>query len=125
MEVTGKVVAILQPEVFKGRNGDVTKNGFVIETEGQYPKRLKFDVLNVDLWGRLALSEGVNVNVSFDAESREWNGRWFTSLLCWRCIIVAGGSRQPAGQSGSYSRSQSPSVEAPQPQSSNSDDIPF
>ena len=124
MDVTGKVVAVLQPEVFKGRNGDVTKNGFVIETGGRFSKRLKFDVLNLELWNKLVLREGLDVNVSFDAESREWNGRWFTSLLCYRCLVVAGGGSSTSPSTNqSQSESQSPSVVETSQQKV--DDLPF
>lgn len=126
MEVNGRVIAVLEPQTFKGRNGsDFTKNGFVIETSGQFPRRMKFDVLNGDMWNRILLKEGMDVSVSFDAESREWNGRWYTSLTCWKCLVVDGAA--PIGASNGNNGAQN--VVSSQPQSvdnnSSNDEIPF
>jgi|GEM_PF-5972387 len=128
MEVNGRVIAVLEPQTFKGRNGsDFTKNGFVIETSGQFSKRLKFDVLNTEMWNKILVREGADVSVSFDAESREWNGRWYTTLMCWRCVVVNGATPIPIGGSIADGNVGGQSVSQPQSVSNNSsnDEIPF
>jgi hypothetical protein len=83
MDISGKVIHIL-PEV-----GGVSKAGnnwrkqeFVIETRDQYPKKICFTA-----WGdkidQFQLTLGEDVTVSFDVESRENNGRWYTELKAW------------------------------------------
>ncbi|PLX22468.1 MAG: hypothetical protein C0599_06260 [Salinivirgaceae bacterium] len=37
------------------------------------------------------LKPGTKVNVSFNAESREYNGRWYTDLKVWKMDINSGG----------------------------------
>lgn len=84
MEIQGKVIQILAPQTFSTQRGEMTRYSFVLETTGNYPKKVKFDVLRGDTWGNMNVQVGMTANVSFDAESREWNGRWYTSLTCWR-----------------------------------------
>jgi len=84
MEIQGKVILILPEERFNGRNGEVVRHSFVVETFGQYPKKVKFDVLKPDTWQRMNVTIGTDATISFDVESREWQGRWFSSLIAWR-----------------------------------------
>lgn len=88
MDVIGRVQSVLSEERIKGRNGEFVRYGFVIETSGQYPKKLKFDVFGEDRWGRMssAVCVGSDIQVYFDVSSREWQGRWFTQLDCYRVV---------------------------------------
>ncbi|MBP1629354.1 MAG: hypothetical protein H6Q15_247 [Bacteroidetes bacterium] len=85
MEIIGKLVKVLPEETGNGKNGQWVKGAFVIETEGQYPKKVHFT-----LWGeeRVASIKVINPNdqikVYFDVESREFNERWYTDLRCFR-----------------------------------------
>ncbi len=65
------------------------KQDFVIETLEQYPKKIC-----ANLWGdRCAMLEVVNIGdqivMSFDIESREFNGRWYTDVRAFRLAPVA------------------------------------
>ena len=90
MEITGKVIQILPEQRFNGRNGEVVKNTFVIETQGQYPKKIAFSVLGQDKFNQMGLVVGGTYNVSFDVESREWQGKWFSDVSAWRAIRTDG-----------------------------------
>lgn len=84
LSITGKVYKVLQEVSGEGRNGEWRKRDFVIETEGQYPKKICFTS-----WGDLSdgvkgLEEGQTVEVHFEVESREWNDKWFTDAKCWK-----------------------------------------
>lgn len=83
MDITGKIVKILPLQSGQGKNGEWKKQEFVIQTEGPYPKNICFT-----MWGaqidKFDLQENTMANVSFDAESREFNGRWYTDLKAWR-----------------------------------------
>ena len=86
IEITGRVVNVLAPVTgqSKSGNGEWKKQEFVIETQSQYPKKVLFS-----LWGDKTeqingLNPGDDVKVSFDPESREYNGRWYTDLRAWR-----------------------------------------
>lgn len=97
MEITGKVRMILPEQRFVGRNGEVVRYGFVIDTLGQYSRAVCFNVLGVDRWAKLSpnIVVGSDVQVSFDVSSREWSGRWFTQCDAYRVGVVNGGSVQP------------------------------
>lgn len=58
---------------------------FVIVTDDKYPKSVAFQVTNDKIDNFIKYnSEGQLVEVKFNAESKEFNGRWFTNLTAWR-----------------------------------------
>lgn len=83
MDVTGKVIRILPLVTGEGKNGTWKKQEFVIETAAQFPKKICFSI-----WGdkvdQFNIKENEQLNVSFDLESREYNGRWFTEARVWK-----------------------------------------
>lgn len=92
MELECRVVRVLDAQKFNGKNGEVVKYGFVCEYGDKYVKQVMFEVFGVDKWSQMEslLRVGEMVNVKFDISSREWNGRWFTSLSCYRVDGVQG-----------------------------------
>jgi len=90
MDIKGRLVKKMPAQTGQGRNGEWKKQEFVIELEGTYPRFVCFSVwndkLNVD-----ALSEGSVLNVFFDIESREFQGKWFTNLTAWKADSAEGG----------------------------------
>ena len=83
MEIKGKLLKLLSPQSGEGKNGAWRKQEFVIETQGQYPKKVC-----LSLWGdkgdQVAGKENQNVHVFFDLESREYNERWYTEARAWK-----------------------------------------
>lgn len=108
MNLKGKVVQVLPEQTGQGKNGEWKKQEIIIETEGQYPKKVC-----VSLWGDKVgtVLNGASVDVLLDPESREYNGRWYTELKAWKVESVGG----------------SPQRSAPSQPSANSqiDDAPF
>jgi hypothetical protein len=95
-ELSGKLFQVAPEVSGQGRNGTWTKQEFVVETTDQYPKKVCFTV-----WGEKAASlksirPGEDIRVSFDVESREYNGRWYTDLKAWR--VMPGGQAAPAAK---------------------------
>ena len=84
MEAIGKLIAILPEQSGQTERGPWTRGGFVIETEEQYPKKIAFTLFGdrIDMIKSFAI--GSVLRVQFSAESREWEGRWFTDLRCFR-----------------------------------------
>jgi len=86
MEIKGKFLKALPAQTGQGRSGEWKKQGFVIELEGTYPKKVHFQVwndkVNVD-----GLVTGAPVNVFFDPESREFQDKWYTDLTAWRVDV--------------------------------------
>lgn len=97
MEITGKIVKILDAQRFTSKKdgSEIVKNAFVIETQGQYPKTICFSVIGEEKFKQMSLVVGNVYNVSFDAESREWNSKFFTELTAWKAVSISGGQQQP------------------------------
>ncbi len=118
MDITGKVVNLLPLQSGQGKNGVWKKQEFILETPGQYPKKVC-----LSLWGEkvdeIKLTPGETITASVNIESREYNGRWYTDVRAWK---VAKGSGPSGG-----GRSDAPPVgdEPFTPDSSTSDDLPF
>lgn len=111
MNLKGKVIQVLPEQTGTGKNGEWKKQDIIIETEGQYPKKVC-----VSLWGDKVgtVLNGANVDAQLDPESREYNGRWYTELKAWK-IEQSGGSPQQSTPS-------QPSAKVPK---EDTDDIPF
>ena len=125
LELEGRVASLLPEQSGNGARGEWFRAGFVIKTEGEYPRNVCFEVLGRERWERVRqyLREGGLVKVSFDVSSREWNNRWFTSLTAFSVFS----KESEIGQSGTQSVQQSAAPQPqPQPQKeSESDDLPF
>lgn len=58
---------------------------FVIEVmDGNYPQMVKFQLLQERCQLLDSYNEGEEVKVHFDLRGREWQGKFFTTLNCWR-----------------------------------------
>lgn len=85
MEVKGKLIEVTIPEIGTSKNGkDWIKSLAIIETDGQYPKKIAVELGKEELINKVAeLKLGSEVTIKVNIESREFNGRWFTSLKGW------------------------------------------
>ncbi|HBG57942.1 MAG TPA: hypothetical protein DDX07_08005 [Porphyromonadaceae bacterium] len=83
MQFTAKLVEILPLQTGKGRNGEWKKQDIIVETPGQYPKKVCVSVWGDKLDG-VTLKQGQAYDISFDIESREFNGRWYTDVKAWK-----------------------------------------
>ena len=83
MEISGKIIAVLPLATGQGKNGTWRSQDYVLETTDQYPKKVCFNLFN-DKIDQFPLAIDDQVNVSFDVESREYNGRWYTTLRAWK-----------------------------------------
>ena len=137
MEIQGKVVAVLNPQTYTSqKNGNTyITNQFVIETQGQYPKKVAFKVMGEDKFAQMQIAVGGFYNVSFDVESREWQGKWFTECQAWRAVRMDGQQQAaapaPAANAGTTTGN-APSAPAPaaspMPETTGdtpADDLPF
>ena len=83
MEISVRIIQLLEPQSFVSKRDGSTifKYTFVGETAGQYPKKVAFTVMGEDKFKGMGIAVGNSYSVSFDEESREWNGKWFTEVL--------------------------------------------
>ena len=85
MDVVGKIIQVLPAQEGVGRNGNPWKvQPYVLETLDQYPRKVHFEVFGEDRIKQNPCDIDQLVTVSFDIESREFNGRWYTSIRAWR-----------------------------------------
>ncbi len=128
LETSGKLHKKFPTETKGAKNFQVRE--FVIETEGQYPQFVKFQ-LTQDKCDMLDnYQEGQTIKVAFDLRGREWQGKYFTNLNAWK--LEAGGegstSMPPTNQEFS-SLDQSSSSPPPPSEPANVDtaldDLPF
>ena len=84
MNIKGKVKAVLPLESGTSKSGNAwQKQTFVITTEGQYPKDVAFTLFGDDKV-KLCPTVGEEVDVHFDINSREYNGKWFNDVSAYR-----------------------------------------
>ena len=84
MELKAKLVELLPVQSGTGKTGtEWKKQDIIVETAGQYPKKVC-----VTIWGDKAdesiLQIGNELTISFDIESREYNGRWYTEVKAFK-----------------------------------------
>ena len=85
MEIIGKLIQKLPMQSGISKTGNSwQKQEFVIETMEQFPRKIC-----ANLWGdKTAVLEVLNIDdkvvMSFDLESREFNGKWYTDVKAWK-----------------------------------------
>lgn len=88
MQLEATLVQKMPLQTGTGKNGVWKKQEIIVETAGQFPKKVC-----ISLWGDkadLPHELGTKLKIDFDVESREYNGRWYTDVRAWR--IEAGGA---------------------------------
>ena len=88
MELQGKVIAVLPERSGVSARGEWKSQSFVIETHEQYHKKLVFDVFCADRLAQFNIQSGEEINVSFDIDAHEYNGRWFNNVRAWNVVKV-------------------------------------
>ncbi|KAA6325610.1 hypothetical protein EZS27_025195 [termite gut metagenome] len=85
MDLTGKIIAILQPKGGTSKAGNEWKiQEYVIETSEQYPKKMCFEVFGAEKIQQFNIQQGEELTVSFDIDARSWQDRWFNSIRAWK-----------------------------------------
>lgn len=133
MEIIGKIILKLplQTGVSKAGN-NWSKQEYVLETQENFPKKVHFDFFG-DRATQYDLQEGQMVKLSFDIESREYNGRWYTSIRGWKAepadaqAPVYAGAPAVGGAPVQQAAPAAPVAPAPDfmNESPNADDLPF
>lgn len=128
MDITGKIIAVCPQQGGTSKAGKEWKSQtFVLETEEQYPRKVAFELFGnkLDEFGG-ACQMGAKVNVSFDIESREFNGRWYTSVRAWRVAAGEAAQAAPAQDAASFGDfPPAPAESEPFGDSNKSGDLPF
>ena len=134
MELQGKVIAVLPEKSCVSARGEWKSQTYVIETQEQYPKKMAFDVFGADRLAQFNIQSGEVINVSFDIDAHEYQGRWFNSIRAWNVTKVsqqamassanAAGVANPTNQQNLFPPEQQ-SAQQQEQQRGNSDALPF
>ena len=87
MQLTAKLTQLLPIQTGTGKNGEWKKQDIIVETDGQYPKKVC-----ISIWGDKIIEQqpsiGNTLTIDFDIESREFSGRWYTDLKAWKIEVA-------------------------------------
>lgn len=132
MEIIGRIITVLPVTSGVSSKGNAwQKGGFVIETIESYPKKICFGVFGEERIAKIPCIGDI-VNVSFDIDSHEFEGRWYTSVNAFRIELAGAGATKVAPQQLQVASQES--VRTPQNstiavqdanQSPKTDDLPF
>ncbi len=113
MEIEGKIIVKLPLQSGTSKTGNQwSKQEYVLETMEAYPKKVKFDFFG-DRANQYPLEVGDTVRVSFDIESREFNGRWYTDIRGWKAEKIDPNAVQQAPAQAMPASAPAPASPAP------------
>lgn len=93
MQLIAKLSQILPLQTGSGKNGEWKKQDIIVETDGQYPKKVCISVWG-DKINAKQLVVGNKLKIDFDIESREYNSRWYTDVKAWKVEVLGANSAQ-------------------------------
>ena len=86
MDIKGKIIQKMEPVGGVSKAGNQwKKQEYVLETLDSYPKKVKFDFFG-DRADQYPLEVGDVITLSYDIESREFNGRWYTDIRGFKAV---------------------------------------
>lgn len=140
MEFEGSVFKIMPASSGVSARGEWHRQDVVFEmVDGTYSRKICVTFFNKKSDVE-SLSEGASYKVSFNLESREYNGKWYNDIRAWRIQPSGAADSQAASspEQSSYTQSSAPlaapAYNAPMPSESsysapsaadNVDDLPF
>ena len=99
MVLTGRIIAVMQP-----RSGVSQRTGnswmtqeYVLEVPGTYPKRCVFNIFGEERIKQFNIQVGQDLNVEFDIDAREYNGRWYNDVRAYNVTPAQPVAAAPAG----------------------------
>lgn len=128
MEIEGKIIHNLGETSGTSKAGRAwKKHEYVLETQDTYPKKVYFDFFG-ERADQYPLEVGDVIRLSFDIDSREYNGRWYTSISGWKAEKLDAGAAAPqtgAPAAAAPSAGMPAAPAAPDFAADDSDDLPF
>ena len=136
MDIKGKIIQKLDLQSGTSKAGNAwKKQEYVLETLDSYPRKVKFDFFG-DRADQYPLEVGDVITLSYDIESREFNGRWYTDIRGFKAMkedpnMAAApapyppAAGEPAPAPTADGMPAPPPADAPFEQSGMGDDLPF
>ncbi len=124
MEVKGKIIVALPEVSGTSQTGKAwKKREYVLETQDSFPRKIHFDFFG-ERADQYPLNLGDDIVLSFDIESREYNGRWYTSIRGWKAEKANNGAAAGMPADPGYPPVDNLMPPAPSAPEAN-DDLPF
>lgn len=82
MEIIGKVIAVLDEVSGENEKGAWRRGGFVVETLGDFPRRVVMTTKNERV-DEIRPEVGRVVKARFDVSSHEFAEKWYTICTCY------------------------------------------
>ncbi|MBO4658407.1 MAG: DUF3127 domain-containing protein [Prevotella sp.] len=96
MEIQGKIILALPVKTGTSARGEWKVQEFVLETlDAQFPRKMVFSVFGEERLQRFNIQVGQDVNVSFDIDAREYQGKWFNSIRAFDVRQVIPNAQAP------------------------------
>ena len=130
MEIQGRIIAVLpaQSGVSQKTGNHYMAQTYVLETEGQHPKKVPFEVFGEDRIKQFNIQLGDEATIQFDIEGSEYQGKWFSRNKCYGYTkkgLFANEQPMPIPQTVIYPDKPQPAP-PPQPQQNDdASDLPF
>ncbi len=138
MDIKGKIIQKLELQSGTSKAGNPwKKQEYVLETMDSYPRKVKFDFFG-DRADQYPLEVGDVITLSYDIESREFNGRWYTDIRGFKAMkedpnMAAAQAPYPAAappapapaDNGMAAPAPAPPIDTTFDQAGAGDDLPF
>ena len=125
--IEGTLIQILKSESGVSKSGkEWQKQEFLVETTEQFPKKICFTLFADKMSLLNGFTEGDSVSVNYNIESRDFNGKWYHNVTCWKIEKLNGGSQTTGTQNNYQTTGLLPPTEyATQEQLPDDDSLPF
>jgi len=87
MQLTAKLLQLLPLQTGSSKNGEWKKQEIILETEGQYPKKVCCSIWG-DKINYQQLQIGNLLKIDFEIESREYNSKWYTDVKAFKIEVL-------------------------------------
>lgn len=131
MEIKGKIIQALPEVSGTSKAGNPwKKREYVLETHDTYPKKVFFNFFGNSA-DQYPLNVGDEVTVSYDIESREYNGRWYTDIRAWKAESANAPAAPAAAPADPWAAAPAPATGSAWPTApadlgnGSNDDLPF
>lgn len=82
--ISGRIIAVMDERSGISKNGSTWKEKeYVIETDGQYPKKCAFKVKGDNI-EKFNIKQGETITAHLDINAHDWQGKWFNDVTAWK-----------------------------------------
>lgn len=90
LSIEGTLIQIVKAEsgTSKSSGKEWTKQDFIVETNDQFPRKICCTLFGDKVSLLNGITEGSDIDVSFNLESREFNGKWYHNINAWKIGVI-------------------------------------